>query len=54
MKDKKHTLAVSFIYVFKMEDEFPREPLLEDFMRISIIAAEAILRNRHDSPEAQV
>lgn len=54
VKQKKHNLAVSFIYAFKMEDDFPPEPLLKDYMRISKNAAGAILQNGHNSAEAQV
>ncbi|KAL3750271.1 hypothetical protein ACJRO7_011292 [Eucalyptus globulus] len=53
VKEKKHNLAVSFIYAFKMEDEFPPEPLLKEYMRISKSAAGATLHNGHNSPEAQ-
>ncbi|XP_056165376.1 FRIGIDA-like protein 5 isoform X2 [Syzygium oleosum] len=53
VKEKKHNLAVSFIYAFKMEDDFPPEPLLKDYMRISKNAAGAIFQNGHNSAEAQ-
>ncbi|XP_030520976.2 FRIGIDA-like protein 5 isoform X2 [Rhodamnia argentea] len=53
VKEKQHNLAVKFIHAFKMEDEFPPEPLLKEHMRISKNAAGAILQNGQNSPGAQ-
>ncbi|KAF8038944.1 hypothetical protein BT93_B1487 [Corymbia citriodora subsp. variegata] len=38
---------------FQMEDEFPTEPLLKEYMRTSKNAAGAIFHKGHNSPEAQ-